>query len=121
MAGNPGKPEPPVEFAAVEGVRILERRARRQIESDHTLQSEEVADFIAGQYLGHRTLTPEEALAALHRFGIAFLHVDGKHVTHRLRSDSYRRVAVAGDVLDPGAQGVGVLHADNGAVVTHPQ
>ncbi len=47
--------------------------------------------------------------------------MDGEHVTYRLRSDLHRRVAVAGSVLDTGAQGVGVLHADNGAVVTHPQ
>ena len=66
-AGDAGKTEPGVELLAVEILRIDEPRAGRQIKSDSPFEPEQVADFVAAQFLGDRALAPEEAIAALHR------------------------------------------------------
>ena len=119
--GDVRVPEPGVELPAVEVFRVPEAGAGRQVEPDRPLRAEEVADLVAAELLRHRALPPEEAVAALHRLGVALAHVDHEHSVHRLRQHLHRRVAVAGDVLHAGAQGVGVSDPLHGTVVAHAE
>ena len=77
-------------------------------------------DFVTAELLRHCALAPEESIAALH-FGVAFSNMDCEYLTHRLRQNLHRRITVSGDVLDAGAQSVGVLDPRHGAVIAHPQ
>ena len=84
-AGRLCRKEPNVEFLAIKVLRVAEPNTGRQIKSDNPFDPEQIADFVATQFLGHRALTPEETLATLHRFGTAFSYVDRKHSANRLR------------------------------------
>ena len=52
-------------------------------------------------------------------FALADRHHD--HLADPLQQDLDRRIAVAGDVLDTGAQLIGIGNPLDGAVVAHPQ
>ena len=120
-AGDARNTDPSVELLAVEVVRVDEPRTRCEIEADGTFGAEKIADFIAAQFLRHRTLSPEKAIAALHWFGIALPDVDREHVADRLDLHRDRRIAIAGDILDPGAQCVGVPDSGYDAVIPHAE
>ena len=120
-SGDARLAEPSIELLAVEVLGIFEARARRQIEPDHAFGPKEVADFVAAHLLRDGALPPEEAIAALHRLGVAFPHVDHEDPVHRLHQHLHRRIAVASDVLHSGTQRIGVLDADHAAVVAHAQ
>ena len=72
LSTDAGQLEPSLVLLAVEVLRVVETGTGREIEPDHALTAEEIADFVAAELLGHCTLTPEEALTALHWLGVTF-------------------------------------------------
>ena len=103
LAGNARKTEPGVEFSAIKIVWIVEPGTGCEIKSDSSFKTKHVSDFVSVQFLGYRSLTQEEAIAALHRLGGTFSYVDRNHGANRFRVYLYRWITIAGDVLDAGA------------------
>jgi len=77
--------------------------------------------LFAAQLLRCRPLPPEEAVAALDRFRTALADVHHHHLTDRLDADFDRRIAVAGDVLDPGPERVAIGDPDHCSVILDPK
>ena len=121
LAGDAGVAEPNLELLAVEILRITEAGTGGEIEPDHAFDPEEVADFVTAELLGHCALTPEESIAALHGLGVAFANLNHEYLTHRLCQHLHRRIAISGDVLNAGAQSVGVPDPDHDAIIAHSQ
>ena len=92
-----------------------------EIKSDSPFKTKHVSNLVSAQFLGHRPLAQEEALAALHRLGIAFPYVDCDYSANRFRAHLYRGITVAGDILNAGTQIVGVPGTDHGSVIAHAQ
>lgn len=66
-------------------------------------------------------MAQKEAIAALHRLGGTFPHVDRNYSANRFRMYLNRWIAIAGDILDTCTQTVGVLYADHGSVIAYAQ
>ena len=118
---NVGEPQPRVELVSIEVLRVVEARTGREVEPDHALGAEEVAYLAPAELLRLRPLPPEEAFAALHRLLIALPHLHGEHLAHPIGEHLHWRVAVAGDVLNPRPQRIGVLDALHNPVVAHAE
>ena len=110
-----------LELPAIKVIWINEPWTGSEIESDSSFKTKHVSDFVSVQFLGYRTLTQKEAIATLHRFGNTFPYVDRDHGADRFRMHLHRWITIAGDVLDAGAQTVGVLCADHGSVIAYAQ
>ena len=82
---------------------------------------EEVTDFVSAEFLRDRPLAPEETIPALDRLGVAFADVHGEDSSNGFYPDLHGRIAIPRDVLDAGAQPIGVLDPADGAVITHAQ
>ena len=99
----------------------MEAGTGRTIELNDPFGPEEVADFVSAEFLRDRTLAPEETIAALDRLGVAFTDVHGENSSNGFNPDLHGRIAIPRDVLDAGAQPIGVLDPADGAVITHAQ
>ena len=79
-----------------------------QIEADGSNLLEDIANLFAGEFLRYCALPPEEAVAALHRLCITLADRNHSHPANMMQQDFYRRITVAGDVLDTGAKFIGI-------------
>ncbi len=106
-----GALQPLAEAGRIEVSRVPEAGARSNVEAHAALPSKEVADLVARQLLGDGSLAPEEPVAALNRLdvGLANRHHDDGALTFHAKD--HWRVAVAGQVLNPRAERVGIGHA----------
>ena len=118
-SGDAGEPQPRIELIAVEILRVVEAWAGREVEADHSFGTEEISYLVAAELLRHRALPPKEPVAAMHGLGVALPHLHREHIAHAIRQHLHRWIAVAGNVLNPRPQRVGVLDALHYPIVSY--